>query len=35
MALFDLLVAVLFFFNAFAILNEQRFLAKRALVVPF
>jgi len=30
MALFQLLVAVLLFLNALAILNEERFLAKRA-----
>ena len=30
MSFFDLCVAVLLFFNAAAILNEHRFLAKRA-----
>jgi hypothetical protein len=30
MAFFDLCVAVLLFFNSVAILNEDRFLAKRA-----
>ncbi len=30
MALFDLMVTVLLFLNALAILNEERFLSKRA-----